>query len=412
MVRAARTGPVDLPGLVKVAGDLAAGRREDADETLQVVVSGLREYLGLDVAFLGEFRGGRRRFRVVSEAPGHHTISPGEGDPIEETFCARVVAGRAPEHIPDAEREPGVNDLPIGRTLGIGTYLSVPVRLSDGSVYGTLCGFTHEPDPLLQERELGVLRLLARLLATHLERERRPDAELDEDRARVAQAIAGHAAHVVVQPVLSLRDRSVVGYEALSRFPDGAPPDGWFALATTVGLGVELEAESVRTALGVMPALRPGTYLAVNASAAALCSSEVSDVLAALDDATLQRVVVELTEQTGIADYDELRARLAALRARGVRVAVDDAGSGHAGLHRILEVSPDLIKLDRTLVQGVAGDEVRQSLVSALTWFSRRSGAQVVAEGIETEADARVLARLGVPFGQGLLLGAPGPVPS
>jgi EAL domain-containing protein (putative c-di-GMP-specific phosphodiesterase class I) len=412
VARRTTVGTLDLPALVQVADDLAAGRRDDTEETLRVVLAGLREHLGLDVTFVGEFTAGCRRFRAVSDGPGRSGIEVGAADPLEQTYCARVADGRTPEHVPHAAYERSVAALPATGEIPVGTHLSVPIRLSDGTVFGTLCGLTHEPDPLLQERELGVLRLVARLLATHLERERRPTDRLAVDRARVEDAISGSTAQVVLQPVRSLADGTVVGYEALSRFPDGQPPDGWFALAATVGLGVELEVASVRTALAVLPHLPPATYLAVNASAAAVCSPELGDLLVRLDDAVVQRIVLELTEQTGVPDYDLMRDRLAALRARGARVAVDDAGAGYAGLHRILELSPDLIKLDRMLVHGVAGDEVRQSLVSALTWFARRSGAQIVAEGIEREADARVLGRLGVPYGQGMLLGAPEPGPA
>lgn len=399
---------IDLPGLLQVADDLAAGRRQDTDTTLQLVVAGLREHLGMDVAFVGVFEGGQRRIRTVAERPDAPSVLPVDTcDPLEESYCARVADGRTPEFIPDARYEPSVADLPVTTQLPVGTHLSVPIRLSDGTVYGTLCGFTREPDPQLQARELGVLRLVARLLATHLERESRPGDELAQDRTRVRGALDERPPAIALQPVLALEDLRVVGFEALARFPDGRPPDGWFALAATVGLGVELELVAVRAALRRLPDLPSDAYLAVNASAAAVCSESMGELVEDLDDTVLARVVVELTEQTGVPDYDVLRERLSSLRERGARVAVDDAGTGYAGLHRILELSPDLIKLDRLLVDGVAADEVRQSLVSALTWFARRSGAQIVAEGIEREADARVLRRLGVPFGQGHLLGQP-----
>lgn len=147
-----------------------------------------------------------------------------------------------------------------------------------------------------------------------------------------------------------------------------------------------------------------GTYVAVNLSAAAICSPSLPDLLAGTD---LGQVVVELTEQTGVPDYDAMRERVAWLRGRGGRVAVDDAGAGYAGLQRILEMAPDVIKLDRALLHDVAGDQARQALVSALTWFARRTGATLVAEGVETQEQVVVLRELGVPLGQGFHLGRP-----
>jgi hypothetical protein len=119
--------------------------------------------------------------------------------------------------------------------------------------------------------------------------------------------------------------------------------------------------------------------------------------------------VIEVTEHELAADDSALAADLARLRERGARVAVDDAGAGYAGLQQLMRVSPDLIKLDRSLVQNIHEDPAKQALVDSFVRFGRRTGAQVVAEGIENEEELRVLADLDVTYGQGYFLAKPGP---
>ncbi len=107
--------------------------------------------------------------------------------------------------------------------------------------------------------------------------------------------------------------------------------------------------------------------------------------------------MVELTEHARIGDYDALSAACARPRAAGARIAVDDAGSGYAGLHHILRLRPEVLKLDRTLVQGLASDRGRAAMCSAMVEFTRSTRSQLVAEGVETADDLETLRRLGVP---------------
>jgi len=113
-------------------------------------------------------------------------------------------------------------------------------------------------------------------------------------------------------------------------------------------------------------------------------------------------------EHEAVADYDELAAALAPLRASGMRLAIDDVGAGFSSLRHIVTTKPDVIKLDRTIVDGVATDPVLATLNRSLVEFAHGSGATVVAEGIETLDDARALAAVGVDYGQGWYFGRPG----
>jgi diguanylate cyclase (GGDEF)-like protein len=210
----------------------------------------------------------------------------------------------------------------------------------------------------------------------------------------------------VFQPLVALATGQVSGYEALARFkqPPKRFPDEWFNLAARVGLGAALEAHAIKKALET-PGRPNGAYLSLNLSPSTLRAPEVQDVL----PRDLTGLVIEVTEHELAADDVTLAADLAELRARGARVAVDDAGAGYAGLQQLMRVAPDLIKLDRSLVQNIDEDPAKQALVESFVRFGRRTGAQVVAEGIETEEELRVLADLDVTYGQGYFLAKPGP---
>ncbi|HEX6714738.1 MAG TPA: bifunctional diguanylate cyclase/phosphodiesterase [Thermoleophilaceae bacterium] len=210
----------------------------------------------------------------------------------------------------------------------------------------------------------------------------------------------------VFQPLVALATGQVSGYEALTRFkpPPKRFPDQWFNLAARVGLGGALEAHAIKKALDV-PNRPAGTYLSLNLSPSTLRAPEVRDVL----PEDLTGLVIEVTEHELAADDAALAADLADVRRRGARVAVDDAGAGYAGLQQLMRVAPDLIKLDRSLVQNIHEDPAKQALVDSFVRFGRRTGAQVVAEGIETEEELRVLADLDVTYGQGYFLAKPGP---
>ncbi len=208
----------------------------------------------------------------------------------------------------------------------------------------------------------------------------------------------------VFQPVLELATGRVCGYEALSRI-DGDPvrgPDQWFAQAHRCGLGAELEALALRAALAVED--RPaGTFLALNVSPVALLAPPVDDVL----PEDLSNIVIELTEHELFTADGALESRLAELRARGARVALDDAGAGYAGLQQVIRVAPDILKVDRSLVHGAHADPSRYALLEALVSFAGSTGAAVCGEGVEDLADLRALADLDATYAQGYALARP-----
>ncbi|WP_291383632.1 EAL domain-containing protein [Demequina sp.] len=148
-------------------------------------------------------------------------------------------------------------------------------------------------------------------------------------------------------------------------------------------------------------------YVSVNLSPASLEFVETIDSLSALAS---DRVVIEITEHAAIRDPRVLLALLADFRDAGGRLAIDDMGTGYSGLSHLVELSPDIVKLDRSLVAGIAHGNVRHSLARSLVAFCSDVGTSIIAEGVETEEDSELLHNIGIDFAQGYLYARPGPL--
>ena len=198
-----------------------------------------------------------------------------------------------------------------------------------------------------------------------------------------------------------------MGYEALSgstTIPTATPHE-WFTLARLCGLGTQLQALTATRALAV--AGTSGRHLPDPQLRALVSGVRGFEGGAA---GGLSEILIEVTEQELISDHDLLADELSALRARGARIALDDTGAGYAGLRHVTLIRPDVIKLDRALVENVHADTGKVALLDSFTSFARRTGAQVCAEGIESDAELDTLVQLRVDLGQGFRLGRPGPL--
>ena len=236
---------------------------------------------------------------------------------------------------------------------------------------------------------------------------RRREERLRQHRQRIERVLADvQLLEIVGQPICSLETSQVVGVEMLSRFrgPPRRGPHLWFAEAEEVGLRSELELLAARRAVARLDELPLQIYLSVNASPAVAMSKSFRRII---ESAPPERIVIEITENAPVANYGRLNAAMASMRAAGVRLAIDDAGAGFASLRHILLLNPEIIKLDTTLIAGIANDLSAQSLAAGLIYFAARVGATIVAEGIETAEQRDALRDLGVRYGQGYYLGRP-----
>ncbi len=384
-----------------------AKQRSAAEQQIADLLQTARSSLRLSVAFLSRLDGTTQHLEVVEAAPLHSLVfREGVKQKQETTFCQTILDGRLPPVIPDVRKYPAAMALPTARVPRIRSFVSVPVRLSDGTLYGTFCAAGLTTDKELTKRDQALMEVLASAASVIIEPGVREQQRVDEVRGRLEPVLVAGGPTVVLQPVVDLRSGLRVGAEALSRFPQewGRPPDVCFAEAHSVGLGHELEVAALARAAAHLDAV--SGYVAMNVSPATLLTVGCLDLLHRLP---LDRVLLELSEHDPVEDYDLLRRTLEPLRARGLRLAIDDVGAGFSSLRHIVLTAPDVLKLDRSLITGVADDGVLKTLVRSLVDFGHGSGATIVAEGVETAAEAAVLRDLEVDFGQGWHHGRPGP---
>jgi diguanylate cyclase (GGDEF)-like protein len=220
--------------------------------------------------------------------------------------------------------------------------------------------------------------------------------------------IGGEGLEMVVQPIVSVPEGTVHAYEALARFRLGSSssPLHWFALADEFAVRDRLELACVREALALLPGLPGDTLLTVNLSGPVLVDPRTRRLLEGAPG--LDRLIVELTENSLLEDTPGLNAEMDRLSQMGIQFAVDDMGAGYSGLRQVSTVRPRYLKLDRSLISGIDTDSDRGALVAAMVGYVRQTGGHLVAEGVETEAELETLTALGVRLIQGFLLGRPG----
>ncbi len=299
----------------------------------------------------------------------------------------------------DAGSRARAQDLLVGRRTALSGWQDVeltwmhqdgrPVRLNGSAVVvrdnkGRVAGFRGARRPAGAEAPVGDGDALRRLQAFLAE------PELD----------------VALQPLVDLADRSIVGVEALARFRDGRSPDQWFREAQVCGLGKQLDLVAFETAAALLEVIPEGVHLSVNAGPDLLLDPRLRRRLVQ-SGLPLHRLVIEVTEHARVTDYAALSHAVESLREHRVRFAVDDTGAGYASLNHVLQLRPDVIKLDRGLITGVESDPARRALVTALVLLALELGASVTGEGIETLGQLEALATLGVDHGQGYLLARP-----
>ena len=382
---------------------MAKGRTA-AEEQVAGLLRTAREALGLSVAFLSRLDGETQHLEVVeSRVP---LLRDGQRVRQETSFCQAILDGRLPAVIPDVRAFPEAMALPAARMPRLRSYVSAPVVLSDGTLYGTFCATGLTADKGLGQRDRALMEVLASAAAMIIEPDVVARARTAEIEARLRPLLATGGPAVVLQPVVDLATGARSGAEALSRFPAGwgRAPDVVFAEAHDVGLGDRLELLALERAAEHLAAV--DGYVALNVSPGTLLTPACGALLARLPAA---RVLLELSEHDPVTDYDALHAALTPLRAAGMRLAIDDVGAGFSSLRHIVLCRPDVIKLDRTIVDGVAADPVLTALVGALVTFAHGNGIAVVAEGVETAQDAAALRALAVDHGQGWFFGRPGP---
>lgn len=375
--------------------------------TIDRALKTLRRHLKMDVAFVSRFMPDHRLFRNVDSAAYPSPLQAGDLLPLHDGYCYKVVTGQLPRLIPDTSLCPEAMEIPATHQMPIGAHVSVPLVLHDGRIYGTLCCFSRHADPTLNERDLEIMNAFTELIASQISDEIRHNLDFSERLLRITEALALREPAIVFQPIFAMADRQIVGLEALARF-GGEPkrsPDIWISEAADVGMRSRVERQAIENAIDEFTTIGDDTIsLSLNVSAATIVDSSLDIVLRHLP---LDRVILEVTEHEKIYDYQQLAAALHPLRERGVRIAIDDAGSGYASMRHVLNIRPDIIKFDISLTKDIETDSVKRALAHALVTFAHHTGSLVVGEGVETASELRTLGDLGVDLVQGYHLGRP-----
>jgi len=313
-----------------------ARKRTDAEQQIAELLQTARSSLRLSVAFLSRLDGTTQHLEVV-ESSVPFLFREGYQQKQEVTLCQAILDKKIPQVIPDLTVFPEAMKLPAARMPRLRSYVSVPVTLSDGSLYGTFCAAGLTTDRDLTKRDKALMDVLASAAAVIIEPEVRSQERRTEIEDRLRPVMDDGGPVVVLQPIVDLATGNRVGAEALSRFPAewGMAPDVVFEQAHGVGLGDRLELLALERAAEHLA--RVDGYVAMNVSPATLLTPGCGELLGRLP---LSRVLLELSEHDQVEDYAALNAALEPFRARGMRLAIDDVGAGFSSLRHIVVTAP------------------------------------------------------------------------
>ncbi|MFU7529484.1 EAL domain-containing protein [Qipengyuania sp. ASV99] len=408
MINAAEAVRSDLDGEDFALAPAVGGFERVDDQSVDRILKAVRQHLGTEIAFVSRYVENFEKELTHIDADIELPMGPGYRDSRNDSYCWHIAEGRLPQLIQDPADFPFTQSLAITDMLPVGCHLNVPLRLSDGSLYGSFCCLSRKPDRSMTERDLGVLKAFAALAAEQIERSVESSAQSRNQKSAIQKVLdTGHVT-ILHQPIVALKNGHPVGVECLARFPDAAErgPDRWFAEAAGLGLGPDLELLAIQSGLATINHLPADAYLSVNASPETIMSGLLDKVVYKYSS---RKLAIEVTEHEKVDDFGKLKECLARL-SPFARIAIDDVGAGYSGLRHLVELKPSLLKLDMSLTRDIHTDLARQALATAMVHFAREIGAKLVAEGIEREEERVVLAELGVDYGQGFFFARPMPV--
>lgn len=377
---------------------------ETPEATAHAICAAMIELPGIEVASISWFDDDELVIVGLS-VPDAYPLGPGDRLPPSRTAYLRERARGGPWHEDWTARE---IDGGYGRrmtAMGLAAMAYAPINAASGPLGLVVIGTTSRDaaeriaDQLPAAVEFAVAT--RSLIAGPMAARRSTEAA----RARIVQVIERQAFQPVFQPIVNMDTGQPIGFEALTRFDDGERPDLRFAEATTVGLGHDLEDVTLARAIEASWELPAGPWLSLNVSAAFVLDGAR---LATIMRRRTRPIILEITEHVAIGDYQAVRAAVAAL-GPDVRIAVDDAGAGVANFTHIVNLRPDYVKIDASLIRDVNADLTRQALVVGLHHFAQATGGWIIAEGVETAEERHALLGLDLHFGQGYHFGRPAP---
>lgn len=387
------------------AAGAAAPSGTDARQEISDLIEALRAHLDMDVAFVSRQVGGTHRIFTHVAARGVAPLASGDLNPNENSLCWLVIQGKLPERVTDTSHYEAAACLPITDAINVRAHFSVPMRRRNGQVHGSLCCFSYRPRPDIAERDMQMIRSVAAIVSDQIESRIELEERGENAAEQIARLIVDDALTVIHQPIYDLTDWHLIGHECLMRHkasPD-ISPRALLDQARAAGRTLELELHIARKALATLDPAHPDRFIAINVSPETLASPALGKVI---PEGLASRLVIELNEQDAAREHGSVKAAIEVLKERAW-VAVSSEGVGFAGLQALVDLGPDIVKIDRDFLSGVATDASRRALVKALVQFAAETEVTLIAQGVETREDLQALRELGVRFAQGNILGKP-----
>lgn len=378
-----------------------AGAREEIGDMLEA----LRARLDMDVAFVSRQIGNTHRIFTHVAARGRAPLMTGDYNPNDNSLCWLVIQGKLPERVTDTSHYDVAACLPITEELNVRSHFSVPLRRRDGRAHGSLCCFSYRPRPDISERDMQVMRSVAAIVSDQIEGRIELEERCEDAGREIVRLIEDDDLAVIHQPIYDLTDWHLIGHECLMRNkanPERSPLEV-LERARAAGKTMELELHIARKALATLDPAHPERFIAINVSPATLVSEELA---ALIPEGLEARLVIELNQQETAPQQAVVKDAIEAWKTRAW-VAVNSEGAGFAGLQALVDLGPDIVKIDREFLAGLSSDSARRALVKALVQFAAETGVTLIAQGVETREDLQALRELGVRFAQGYILGKP-----
>lgn len=233
-------------------------------------------------------------------------------------------------------------------------------------------------------------------------------------RAQLRQIVEEEEIRVLAQPIVSLGTGDIIGWEMLTRGPAHTPfamPDELFHYAFQTDMLIHLELLVIKKTFLVISQKKTTCPVFINVTVPSLKNpfffKKVNKLMEQFPEIDPELIVFEITERHVIEDFGAFTQTMSDFRKTGFKLAVDDTGAGYASLHMISELLPDIIKIDRSIIRNIDSHEIKDTILEALLMVAKKIGCNVVAEGIETEEEAKTLLGKNVDYGQGFFFSRP-----
>ena len=388
----------DQEAVVRIMRDV--NPTDNLRETAQSFCDEVVRLADIDVAvFLHPFGGSKMRTVAVA---GTTVYDPNKSEPFVDRVPFSVLdqVSAGPMRLPMTRNEwPGIEQFQQ-RLIEDGAVwvVATPVRFGERMIGALICA---SRDPETEKSVDSRLPFFDRLgsFVGALIGFRSENFQLDSDMmASVKEVIDSSRFTSVFQPIVDLATSQPVGYEALTRFEDGVSAAEHFADARIVDLGSELECATAVAALRAAESLPEGPFLCLNFSAASILGGSAAEVVRGAK----RQIIIEITEHDLAMDYVAIRKAITGME--GCQLSIDDMGAGYTSLSQVVELEPRFLKLDISLIRDVDRNPIRQALVESICQFAGRVGVKVIAEGVETEAEAEMIKSLSSAMDAGHLL--------